>query len=251
MSKRKRHEGGGAHGGHGGGGMERWLVTYADLITLLMAYFIMVYSLSQLDLAKFRKVVAGFRAAAATMGLMEGASGVLPGGSGVLELEVPPPSSSPSANPLDESLQALAGGIAQQVTAAGLGNLVEVRVTQEGVRVSMAGPLLFDTASADLRPEADPVLQAVARAIRSRRELQVRVEGHADARPIRTYRFPSNWELSSARAGAVVRRLAVLSGADGTRFTIVGYGDSRPVRPGVDPQALAQNRRVEILLLRP
>lgn len=231
--------------------MERWLVTYADLITLLMGYFIMVYSLSQLDLAKFRKVVAGFRAATATMGLMEGASGVLPGGSGVLELEAPPPSSSHSVNPVEESLQALAGGIAQQITAAGLGNLVEVRVTQEGVRVSMAGPLLFDTASAELRPEADPVLHAVARAIRSRRELRVRVEGHADARPIQTYRFPSNWELSSARAAAVVRRLAALSGADGTRFTIVGYGDSRPVRQGDDPQALAQNRRVEILLLRP
>lgn len=231
--------------------MERWLVTYADLITLLMAYFIMVYSLSQLDLAKFRKVVAGFRAATATMGLMEGASGVLPGGGGVLELEGPPPPSGPPTDPLADSLQALAGGISQQVTAAGLGQLVEVRVTQEGVRVSMAGPLLFDTASAELRPEADPVLRAVAQAIRTRKELQVRVEGHADARPIQTYRFPSNWELSSARAAAVVRRLAALSGADGTRFTIVGYGDSRPARPGDDPQALAQNRRVEIVLLRP
>ncbi len=251
MSRRKRREeSGGGHGGHGGGGMERWLVTYADLITLLMAYFIMVYSLSQLDLAKFRKVLAGFRAATATMGLLEGASGVLPGGQGVLELEGPPPSS-PSANPVAESLQALAGGIAQEVAAAGLGRLVEVRVTEEGVRVSMAGPLLFDTASAELRPEADPVLRAVAQAIRLRRELRVRVEGHADARPIQTYRYPSNWELSSARAAAVVRRLASLSGAAGTRFTIVGYGDSRPARPGDDPQALALNRRVEIVLLRP
>lgn len=251
MSRRKRHEASGGGGGHGGGGMERWLVTYADMITLMMAYFIMMYSLSQLDLAKFRKVVAGFRAATATMGLMEGASGVLPGGSGVLELEGPPPSPSASSDPLAESLQALAGGITQQVVAAGLGRLVEVRVTPEGIRVSMAGPLLFDTASADLRPEADPVLRAVAQALRSRRELQARVEGHADARPIHTYRFPSNWELSSARAAAVVRRLAALSGADGTRFTIVGYGDSRPARPGDDPEALARNRRVEIVLLRP
>lgn len=231
--------------------MERWLVTYADLITLLMAYFIMVYSLSQLDLAKFRKVVAGFRTAAATLGLVEGGSGVLPGGSGILELETPAPSSSPSPDAAAESLQALASGITQHVVATGLSGLVEVRVTQEGVRVSMAGPLLFDTASAELRREADPVLHAVAEAIRSRRELRVRVEGHADARPIQTYRFPSNWELSSARAAAVVRRLTALSGADGTRFTIVGYGDSRPVKPGDDPQALAQNRRVEIVLLRP
>ncbi|MDR5708888.1 MAG: flagellar motor protein MotB [Armatimonadota bacterium] len=246
---RRRRNGAQAGGGHGGGGLERWLVTYADLITLLLAYFIMVYSLSQLDLAKFKKVLAGFRAATTSLGMLEGSHGVLPGGSGVLELDVPSPT--PAADPIAESFRSLASGILQQITAAGLGAQVEVRVTSEGVRVSMAGPLLFDTASADLRPEAEPVLRAVARAIRARSELQVRVEGHADARPIHTYRFPSNWELSSARAGAVVRRLMHLSGADGTRFTIVGYGDSRPVRRGTDPVDLARNRRVEILLLRP
>jgi len=224
-------------------------VTYADLITLLMAYFIMVYSLSQLDLAKFRKVLAGFRASTASLGLLEGGQGVLPGGSGVLELEAPAPT--PATDPLSESFQALASGILQQVTAAGLGAQVEVRVTPEGVRVSMAGPLLFDTASAELRPEAEPVLRAVARAIRARSEILVRVEGHADARPIRTFRYPSNWELSSARAAAVIRRLMQLSGADGTRFTVVGYGDSRPARRGTSPEDLARNRRVEILLLRP
>ncbi len=248
---RRRGNGGATGGGHGhgGGGLDRWLVTYADLITLLLAYFIMVYSLSQLDLAKFRKVLAGFRAATASLGMLEGSHGVLPGGSGVLELDVPTPA--PSEDPLSESFEALARGILQQVTAAGLGAQVEVRVTPEGVRVSMAGPLLFDTASAELRPEAEPVLRAVAQAIRTRSELLVRVEGHADARPIRTFRYPSNWELSSARAAAVVRRLMHLSGADGTRFTVVGYGDSRPVRRGTTPEDLARNRRVEIILLRP
>jgi chemotaxis protein MotB len=246
---RRRRNGTQTGGGHGGGGLERWLVTYADLITLLMAYFIMVYSLSQLDLAKFRKVLAGFRASTASLGLLEGGQGVLPGGSGVLEVEAPSPT--PATDPLSESFQALASGILQQVTAAGLGAQVEVRVTPEGVRVSMAGPLLFDTASAELRPEAEPVLRAVARAIRARSEILVRVEGHADVRPIRTFRYPSNWELSSARAASVIRRLMQLSGADGTRFTVVGYGDSRPARRGTSPEDLARNRRVEILLLRP
>lgn len=229
--------------------MERWLVTYADLITLLMAYFIMVYSLSQLDLAKFRRVVAGFRAATASFGMPDGSHGVLDGGSGVLEGEAPQPT--PAVDPTEQLLQGLATDIQRRVLASGLGSEVEVRVTPEGLRVSMAGPLLFDTASADLRPQADPVLRAVAQALRARPDLRVRVEGHADSRPIRTFRFPSNWELSSARAGAVVRRLAALSGADGTRFTIVGYGDSRPARTGDDPRSLARNRRVEIVLLRP
>ncbi len=229
--------------------MERWLVTYADLITLLMAYFIMVYSLSQLDLAKFRRVVAGFRAATGSFGVLSGSAGILEGGSGVLEGEAPQPT--PSADATQLLLEQVASGIQRTVLAGGLGSEVEVRVTPEGVRVSMAGPLLFDTASAELRPQADPVLRAVAQALRNRPDLQVRVEGHADSRPIRTLRFPSNWELSSARAAAVARRLMAISGAEGTQFTIVGYGDSRPARPGDDPHSLALNRRVEIILLRP
>jgi chemotaxis protein MotB len=247
MSRRRSHEGTPPTGHSHGGGMERWLVTYADLITLLMAYFIMVYSLSQLDLTKFRKVVAGFRAATASLGMLEGSRGVLPGSEGVLEEGAPQPA--PSTDP--DEFADMATTLAREIAALGLGGQVQVRMTPEGVRISMAGPLWFDTGSAELRPQAEPVLDAVAHAIRSRPELQVRVEGHADIRPIRTFRYPSNWELSSARAAAVVRRLMALSDADGTRFILVGYGDSRPVRPRDDPQSLALNRRVEIVLLRP
>jgi chemotaxis protein MotB len=244
--KRRGHHG----GGHGGG--ERWLITYADLITLLMAFFIMMYSLGQMDLAKFKSVQGGLRAAASNFGIIEGGGGIVSGGDGVL-----PGGASQNDNVTGfggataRTVQGVSDDLSRFIQAKRLSADVSVRVTREGLVVSVAGPLLFDSGSTHLRPQAEDLLHQLADVLRRIPAARVRVEGHADSAPISTPQYPSNWELSSARAGAVVRwfvtRYAEL---DGPRFAVVGYGSARPVHAGDDPRSRAANRRVEIVLVK-
>lgn len=247
MSRRGRR---GGHGGGSHGGSERWLITYADLITLLAAYFIMVYSLAQIDLAKFDRVMGGYRQSAASFGVMTGGPANLDGGDGVLEgakgAGETPADRGGGAFGIEEAM----AKIQSDIQTMGLGGHVTVRMTEEGLVVSMAGPLLFDSGKADLRPEARPILDSVARVISRLPQALVRVEGHADSIPIQTERFPSNWELSSARAATVVRHLTA-TGLNATRFTVVGFGDSRPVGVNSAPEGRARNRRVEVIIFKP
>src|SRR5699024_4228050 len=129
-----------------------------------------------------------------------------------------------------------------------LGDVISAARTEEGVILVMQDSILFDSAEAEILDSGRPFLDEVGNLLKGIPNI-VRVEGHTDDRPISTYRFPSNWELSGARAGSVVRYFIEEHDLDEARFLIAGYGDTRPVVENKNPEDWNKNRRVEIVIL--
>lgn len=216
-------------GDHGATGMMRWLLTYADLITLLMAFFIVMYAMSSLDVGKYRALAQSLRGALVGNSFVElplaGTQGAEPG-----------------------SLEAVGREVAGALAEMGLEGQGAVFRTERGVVISLYGAVLFDLGKADIRPEAMPVLDRVATAL-SRLPNYVSVEGSTDDLPINTALFPTNWELSVRRATTVVRYFVERHGLDPRRFLAVGYGEYQPMFPNDSEANRARNRRVDIVLL--
>lgn len=233
-------------GGHEGAGMMRWLLTYADMITLLLALFIVLYSQSQINAAKFEAVAAAVRAAL--------------GGASERPAPVPTPASV-GRLPIEGSLRVAPGSppavtLEQQmaqfldaIRRAGLQESTRVLRENAGIVIRLPDDILFETGSADLRPDALPTVVRLAGIINQVHGTAVRVEGFTDSRPIHTPQFPSNWELSVARALSVVQAL-IASGVAPERLSAAGFGPYHPVATNATPEGRAQNRRVEILVTR-
>lgn len=233
-------------GGHGGGheeeSSERWLLTYADMITLLTAFFIMMYSMSVLNLEQFNKMAISIRSGFG--GTLEG------GGHSILN-----PSTGASMVPsiLPESGISQTVQVAKQmegyIKAHHLQNELHMAQTDDGLRITMMadGKVLFPAGTADLKPQAREVLDQLVRLV-AKTDSHLLVEGHTDNRPIHTTRYPSNWELSTARAVTVVRYLIERGRLPAARLSAAGYADSKPVAPNTTPANRAANRRVEILI---
>ncbi len=222
---------------------ERWLVSYADFITLLFAFFVVMYSISSVNVGKYRTVSESIKAA--------------------LNPIVSPPSS-PTPLALSASKQALTAPDApgsKDVAIRKLRNLVKgikaspqlalVRITERvngDIVITIPDQLLFNSGEAAMRSEALPFLEGLSTAI-AELNRYTRVEGHTDNVPIRTAQFPSNWELSAARAVMVVRVLSELYGVTADHLSAVGHADTRPVTANSDADQRAKNRRVEIVIL--
>jgi chemotaxis protein MotB len=237
---RKRH----AAGGHSGGG-ERWLLTYADLITLLVAFFIVMFAGSRADLAKFSALSVSLKQAFSPGVFVEsGSAGVLSaGGAGgdmvVAYAELPPQQQ--DFLKISERLDTFA---AQNE----MGQQIDVSTSMEGIIISMSGVLLFDSGSSILRPESNKALQTIADLVRPLSN-QIRVEGHTDAIPPADPSFASNWELSTARALSVLRFLTDKGAIPAARMAVAGYGEFRPIADNDTRQGRALNRRVDIAII--
>lgn len=222
---------------------ERWLITYADLITLLLVFFIVLYAGSQDDSKKFAILAQGLRSAfnnAATNGgggttpIFDGTGSTNQGGT---QQEITD----------FESITAILQRVAQE---QGFADKLDLQLLPDRITIGLTSDLLFGSGSAGLKESALPALDAVAQVIKDKPN-EVRVEGHTDNVPINTADFPSNWELSSARATAVLRRLVDADGVPGNRISAAGYGDTRPKADNKTPDGRAQNRRAAIVLLYP
>ena len=205
-----------------GGG---WLVTYADAITLLLAFFVMILSVSDLNQGKVEA-------------LKEGLASTL--------------TNEEVATPFTDIKKELDGIIQEHDMAEN----VAVDIDAKGVRVEFSNFSLYDSGSASLRPQALSMLDEVSKVIEttSHKTHLIEVEGHTDDVPINTPRFPSNWELSSSRASNVVKYL-IIKGIDKSRLKAAGFADSRPkqdLQPnqGFDNEMRAANRRVVIYIKR-
>lgn len=237
--------GGGGHGG-GGGGAERWLITYADVITLLMVFFIVLYATANTDRAKYaayanalRQAVGGGNQIIPMPGQSDGVSVPMPGDVSLPPV-VPPPA--PQASP-DELT-----GIGQQLLADfQRDGRFTVHVNERGLVISLAGSAAFDSGKADIRPEFRPLLDAIAERLKGVGN-DISVEGFTDSDPIKTADFPSNWHLSTARAHQVREYLQSKGVAEG-RMIVVGYGEVRPLFSNETPEGKAKNRRVDIIVL--
>lgn len=253
---------------------ERWLITYADMITLLMVLFIVLFAIGQTDLAKFQALKQGLKGAfggpAKPNPAVDGGSGVLVAGA-VLDSPVPqgvgavgsPAAAREAAAALQQKLAAQHAAAAEQnalraaeqqikaaLDAKGLGGDVSFRLEARGLVVTVVTDhVLYAVGSATLEPQGQAVLDAVAPAIGSLPN-NIAVEGHTDDQPILPGSvYPSNWELSTARATTVLRYLIDTYHLGAARLSASGYADTRPLAPNDNDADRALNRRVEIVVV--
>ena len=264
MTRRRRPD-----AGHGN--QDRWLLTYADMITLLMILFIMLFTISQTDKVKYETLAASLSVVfKGGRGLQEG-EGILPGRTVLVPSPTPlveplptarpqsaspqPPSdATPSATGAsdvaadsDEKARQITDDIRNFIRLQNLGNDVTILEQPRGTVIRLNEKLLFASGSADLEPDAASIIGQIGRDIAAGSHY-IRVEGHCDNRPIRTERFPSNWELAAARA-VNVSKILVDAGIDKTRISALSYGEFRPLVPNDSDANRRRNRRVEIVVL--
>ena len=237
--------------------LERWLVSYADFITLLFAFFVVMYAISSINEGKYRvlsdSLVSAFQEKQTSDKLIymgQRQSEILSGTGKPIGKSVPQRSAE-EANPAVKKETEEMKQIARNVQTA-MSSLVEqgqVRVTRSprGIMVEINASTLFPSGDATLQPNSAQALAAVAQVL-SQVDNPIQVEGHTDNIPIRSLAFPSNWELSSARAGSVVRLLTE-AGLPPNRLVAIGYADNKPVDTNATVEGRSRNRRVNVLIL--
>jgi chemotaxis protein MotB len=266
MARKVRHE---EHANH-----EAWAIPYGDLVTLLLAFFVVMYALSTLNEGKYRVMSDSLKAA------FEGrpsAINPIQVGEPTVANSVGPPTmfTTPSGEslvnltdrlradapitPIEQMQLVEAAAQAQQQLDAiqkqverALGPLImsdQVTVSREGLwlEVNIRSDVLFASGSASLSTEAREVVGQLAGVLRELPN-EVRIEGHTDNQPIRSPMFPSNWELSAARAASVISLLEA-RGVDPRRMAVIGYGDKRPVSDNLSVEGRSANRRVMLVIL--
>jgi chemotaxis protein MotB len=249
---------------------ERWLLTYADMITLLMVLFIVLFASSTISSIKFAELADGL---AKQLG---GQSKAIPGGEGVLDggqttaadngvqlnnpsapipavQEADQPATQASQAQLvkqeEQTLASAQAKIEAALKAKDLQDSVRFTIDSRGLIVSIVtDKLLFNTGQADLQPVGDQVLDAIGPALRALPN-DISVEGHTDNVPISSSEFASNWELSAVRATTVLRYLVANDGIAETRMSATGYADTEPLVPNDTAAHRAENRRVDVVVL--
>jgi chemotaxis protein MotB len=252
----KRRRGGGHDANHPD---ERWLVSYADMVTLLMALFIVMFAMANVNTSKFKELKKSL-ANAFSGPVKTGGGSILDGGAsdkavqGAIVEQVGGPSvtanaPSPAAQEADQ-LQKLKERVDAYAREKGLADKLSARVERRGLVITiLTDKLLFDSGSAQLKPQGLPLMNAVAGLLRQEKTHQVVVEGHTDTVPISGSQYPTNWELSTARASTVVRVLAQ-EGVNSQRLTAAGRAYLDPVATNDTTAGRSQNRRVQIVLPR-
>lgn len=230
---------------------ERWLVSYADFMTLLFAFFVVMYAVSSVNEGKYRVLS---NALGSAFGNSRITPVVVPHSSAVPALPMRPlqlhgskTRASEALRREKESMTAMARSLLDAL--APLVRQGKVRVTQSsrGISIEINASVLFAPGEAKLTTESNQALSAVANVLKNEKHA-IQVEGHTDTIPISTATFPSNWELSAVRASSVVR-LFIENGIAKQRLTAVGYGDTRPVGPNDTAEQRQRNRRVEVVIL--
>ncbi|WP_066172969.1 flagellar motor protein MotS [Bacillus marinisedimentorum] len=211
-------------------GSPAWMVTYADLMTLILVFFILLFSMSQIDLIKFQAVAKSFNS-----------DSILDANSSAV------PEQSPAEKADDAQLDEILAEIRAYLEENGLENTVTAQRNERGVVLVLQERVLFETGEAEIIEAAQPFLNEIGHLLTTLAN-PVKVEGHTDGRPIHTYRYPSNWELSGARASSVIRYFTDYHGIDAGRFTAIGYGDTRPLAANDNSVNWQKNRRVEIVI---
>jgi chemotaxis protein MotB len=215
---------------------ERWLLTYADLITLLLIFFIVLYSMSQVDKRKFEAMSASL---AVVFGGV-GKSGVLDAGRSIM----------PGDKIYKERLemQNTQEKVRRMIAQRGLEGKISTDLGERGLVISVKDTVLFEVGSGELTPAARDIMQNVAHLLAGTPNA-IRVEGHTDNVPIHTAKFYSNWELSTARATNVLQFFIQNCGISPSRLSAAGYGEYKPSAPNTSERNRALNRRVDIVLL--
>lgn len=247
---------------------EAWVIPYADMLTLLMGLFLVLWAMSNQDLAKFKEFGAGFGEAVGLTAPAAPKSTAGPGGEGILDGGKSPVTTLPltaeelGAAALQREQAAATARAAEMTNLAEAESTITSAAAEQGVAPALSfnreerglvvsivsDDVLFEPGSATLRTDGLVALDAVAAGL-ARLPNPISIEGHTDSRPISTGRFPSNWELSTSRAAAVLRYLASVHGLETSRLKASGYADQRPAGDNATEEGRARNRRVDIAVL--
>jgi len=249
LARKKKHQG---HANH-----ERWLVSYADFITLLFAFFVVMFASSQTDKAKARAISESVSQALDKGGVQAMVHEVLggtvdekgqgnalmkgPGGSQPKNEPNPPP---PENKELLPKLTYLTEALKAEIKAGKL----EIKQEERGLVISLKQAAFFPSGDDTVDPKSYEAIDKIAGIFRNSPN-PIRLEGHTDSRPIHTDRFRSNWELSSARAIAMLELLSTHFGIPHERLAVVGYADTMPKVSNDTEDGRARNRRVDIVIL--
>lgn len=216
---------------------ERWLLTYADLITLLLGLFVILYASAQVDQKKFVAMMTAFGK------IFKGGSGLMAGGAGGAGImPLPLPGKGGSGEDMNKAVQ-------ESIEEAINQGRVSLSETEGGLTVHVTEKLLFDPGQSALREEAMEVLTKLGRTLETMPN-EIHVEGHTDDRPISTAQYPTNWHLGAARAANVLTFLLDHSSIDPKRMAVVSYGDNRPIAPNDSDGSRGKNRRVDIVIVK-
>ena len=216
---------------------DRWLISYADLVTLLLAFFTTLYAASTVDANKLGPLTSSLQSAFDTpvqaTAPRDGAPTL-----------VPPVEIVARQSAMEALRRKLDAALAEALAA----RRVEVIQDLRGLVISMPDDAAFPSAGTAMAPAALDMIERVAAAVAPLSN-SIRIEGHTDDLPIRTARYGSNWELSTARAAAVVAHLVTAKGIDPARLSAAGYGEFHPRVPNTSPGNRARNRRIDIVVL--
>jgi chemotaxis protein MotB len=231
---------------------ERWLVSYADMITLLMVFFIVLYSSSMLNISKFQ---AFKNSAAEALGASVTPPAHPKASPGAAPSQSPSPtptaSHAPDGTTTDTAaVKTLYQQVRNAVHKSGLDGSIQVERDRRGVVMVLGDRVLFTSASADLTKAGDKLLDKVT-PILVDQPMPIDVEGHTDSLPLHSARYATNWELSTARATNVLRYLVEKRKLNPLRMSASGYADTHPRARNTTAKGRAANRRVEIVLLAP
>lgn len=258
-----------------GPGQPAWLITFADLMTLLLTFFILLLSFSEIDADKYRAMIQSMAQAFGNQAV----ESRLPGGTPIslTETDRPPPALAPaepaveslppiavmpelipnpgtggSAEPsiVDPGIERLASALIRELEAEVASDALAVSYDQRRVVVRFSEDAAFPSGTAAMKPQVKPIIDQIVDAL-AQCQGDVIVSGHSDDRPIVSSRYRSNWDLSSARAVSVVHQLVLDRRLDADRVMAAGHAETRPLVPNTSPENRARNRRVEISIYEP
>ncbi|MCP8967365.1 flagellar motor protein MotB [Ectobacillus ponti] len=248
MSKKKKHD---EHID------ESWLIPYADMLTLLLALFIVLFAMSSVDAAKFKQMAVAFNQE-------------LKGGTGTKEFlsEDKPKTDEnlkdkqPSQTQSDaekqaaeqkkkelEELKKLQGQVEQYIKDSKLSVSLQTKLTDRGLLITIMDNALFDSGKADVKPNAVQLANQIAQLLKAASPREIMISGHTDNVPISNSKYGSNWDLSTERAINFMKVLLGNKDLNPAKFSAVGYGEYRPAADNATDAGRAKNRRVEVLIL--
>lgn len=217
------------------GSSPHWMTTYADMVTLLLTFFVLLISFSTISEIKFDAAISSLKGA---LGVLDKSDGIVDG----MTVEISTDEVLRRKNLYEDVMK-----LKEIAKELGYEEDVSIEATGTGMLIQLGDRVLFDLGKADLKPEAYPILEIIGKTVKEQSK-EVLVCGHTDDLPINTPKFPSNWELSTARAVTVVKYLINSANVPPEILGATGYSEYRPLVPNDSPENRKKNRRVEFLV---
>jgi chemotaxis protein MotB len=227
------------NGGGDDGGSPAWMTTFGDMMTLLLVFFVLLYSFSTMDVEKFKGFISALQN---QLGVLEGGQTITPnpnidaGTMGEDYAQAP------------QNIRQIMQELNNYIESNNLGDRVNVENKRKGLVISLTGEILYELGRAEIREQGQEVLAMISDTLKDIPN-DIMIEGHTDNLPIRTDEFPSNWELSTARAVNVIKFLIEERDFDPARLSAAGYSEYRPVAENNTAAGRAANRRIEVVVL--